>query len=369
MEKILDAVNWNNILAGLPGAHILQTWEWGQVKADYGWYPTRLVWRSPQGKILAAAQVLKRPFQVKGLRLPYSVLYIPKGPLFDWTDRNLMVTVLSDLERYVKDERAIFIKIDPDIILGSGVPGSADEQHDKNGEGISNILTQRQWNRSNEQIQFRNTVVLELAGDEADWMKRMKQKTRYNLRLAERKGVVIQQGTMDDLDWAYQAYLETSVRDGFVIRPKEYYYRVWRTFMQAKMAYLLLAEVEQKPIAGLFLFAYGKRAWYLYGMSREDHREYMPNYLLQWEAMRLARKLGCLEYDLWGAPDEFNETDSMYGVFRFKQGLGGKVIRTAGAWDFVAYPKIYSVYHQILPKILSAMRRHGKAQARQEVSL
>jgi len=108
----------------------------------------------------------------------------------------------------------------------------------------------------------------------------------------------------------------------FVIRAQEYYLSVWKVFFEAGMLDPLVAEVEGQMVAGLILFYLGKTAWYLYGMSTGQHRDKMPNNLLQWEAMRIAKDKGCQVYDLWGAPDRFDESDSMFGVFRFKEGLG-----------------------------------------------
>ncbi len=207
-------------------------------------------------------------------------------------------------------------------------------------------LSRRGWLFSSEQIQFKNTVLLDLACSEDELLGRMKQKTRYNLRLAERKGVKIRLGSQADLSNLYRMYAETSVRDGFVIRPEAYYQQVWQTFMQQGMADALIAEVEGEPIAGLFLFHFAGKAWYLYGMSRQAHRETMPNYLLQWAAIRRGKELGCTTYDLWGAPDEFAETDSMWGVFRFKEGLGGRGGAHPGRLGFprpyLALPALYA---------------------------
>ncbi|HEX2978881.1 MAG TPA: peptidoglycan bridge formation glycyltransferase FemA/FemB family protein, partial [Anaerolineaceae bacterium] len=184
-----------------------------------------------------------------------------------------------------------------------------------------------------------------------------------------KKGVTVRQGSTADLALLYRMYAETSIRDGFVIRSETYYRHLWETFMTAGMAHALIAEVEGEPAAGLLLFTFARRAWYLFGMSRQAHREKMPNYLLQWEAMRLAKSLGCTSYDLWGAPEQFDETDSLWGVFRFKEGLGGTVTRTLGAWDYTTQPWLYTLYTRILPRILEMMRRRGKAQTRQAAAL
>jgi peptidoglycan pentaglycine glycine transferase (the first glycine) len=174
----------------------------------------------------------------------------------------------------------------------------------------------------------------------------------------------------------YKMYAETSVRDGFVIRDEEYYQTVWCMFMSnverltlnvqqsLPAAVPLIAEVDNEPVAAIFLFSFAGRAYYVYGMSRNAHREKMPSYLLQWEAMKRAKMLGCKVYDLWGAPDVFDESDSMWGVFRFKEGLGGEVIRTLGAWDCAPNAFLYKLYTETMPRILNLMRSRGKARVR-----
>ena len=360
----MSAETWDPLIADLPGAHILQTWEWGQFKASYGWRPLHQVWRDTQGKACAAALVLRRSAP-GGL----SVLYVPRGPLVDWNDPVLSRRVVNDLQNLARSQGAIFIKMDPEIILGTSIPGGVDDRPNPAGAQAINDLKSRGWRFSQDQVQFRNTVWLDLSGDETDWLARMKQKARYNLRLAQRKGVTVRGGSLDDLSMLYHMYAETSVRDGFVIRHEGYYLDVWRSFMERGMAEPLIAEVDGEPVAGIFLFTFARRAWYLYGMSRQAHREKMPNYLLQWEAMRRAKARGCTRYDLWGAPDEFVENDSMWGVFRFKEGLGGEVVRTAGAWDYPSRPVTYFLYTRVLPKILDVMRNRGRKRTRQEVAL
>jgi lipid II:glycine glycyltransferase (peptidoglycan interpeptide bridge formation enzyme) len=203
---------------------------------------------------------------------------------------------------------------------------------------------------------------------------RMKQKARYNIRLAQKKGVTVRTGTADDLPLLYRMYAETSIRDGFLIRGEDYYQAVWRTFSRSSsveprtvmpLSEPLIAEVEGEPVAAISVFYFAEQAVYLFGMSRTAHREKMPNSLLQWEAMRRAKTLGCKTYNLWGAPDEFNETDGLWGVFRFKEGLGGYVLRTIGAWDFAPSPLLYRMYTNILPRVMDLMRARGKARTRQ----
>jgi peptidoglycan pentaglycine glycine transferase (the first glycine) len=364
----ISAEEWDALIAGLPGAHILQTWEWGQFKAEYGWQPLPQVWRDDSGQVRAAAMVLRR-----SMPGGFSILYVPRGPLVDWADEEWSRRVIDELQSLARRLKAIFIKIDPELIMGYGIPGTKDEQPNPAGKRVLAYMQSHDWHFSQEQIQFRNTAWLDLAGSETDWLALMKQKTRYNLRLAQKKGVQVRSGTVADLPMLYRMYAETSVRDGFVIRNEGYYLGVWQRFMERGLAEPLIAEVADdagsEAVAGIILFTFAGRAWYLYGMSREAHREKMPNYLLQWEAMRRAKARGCREYDLWGAPDVFDESDSMWGVFRFKEGLGARVVRTAGAFDFPARPLAYVLYTRVLPRLLAIMRWRGRARTRQEVAL
>ena len=361
--------DWNEKVAALPGAHILQTRQWGQVKQAYGWRAYPKIWQDSGGRVTAAALVLQRTITIRGFNTGLGVMYVPRGPLMEWGDVRLRRQVLEDLLDFARRSRSIFIKIDPEVQLGTGVPGEEEARDNLVGQETIALLESQGWQFSREQIQFRNTVWLDLIGSEEDWLARMKPKTRYNLRLATRKGVVVRGGSLADLGLLYKMYAETSLRDGFAIRSESYYHTVWSEFLTAGMAEPLIAEVENEPVAALLLFTYAGRAWYLYGMSRDTHREKMPNYLLQWEAMRLARQRGCAIYDLWGAPDEFDSNDSMWGVYRFKEGLGGRVIRTIGAWDYPVRPRLYSLYTKILPRILGLMRSRGKKRVIREVSV
>jgi len=374
---------WNEIISKLPDPHFLQTYEWGQVKAKYGWEPIYLVW-DEQGNmeeekndlssfvfpVQAACLVLKRT----ALRR-FSIFYAPKGPLMDWTNESLRKRVLDDLQSFAKKQGAIFLKLDPDVVLGRGVPSSVDEVTENSGQAVRSDLRRRGWVESSDQIQFRNTVMVDLSASEEEILMRMKQKTRYNVRLAEKKGVTVRVGTLEDLGMLYKMYAETSVRDGFVIRNEEYYMTVWKTFMPKESSSLvtrplslpLIAEVNGEAVAAIFLFMFAGRAYYVYGMSRNAHREKMPTYLLQWAAMKHAKAHGCLTYDLWGAPDVFDESDSMWGVYRFKEGLGGDVVRTLGAYDFAPSKFWYSMYSDVMPRVLNFMRSRGREKTQQVV--
>lgn len=379
-----SAQAWNELIAGLPHPHLLQTWEWSQVKAPGGWQTMPMFWSS-QGqadssrqpdKVEAAAMVLRRGLPVRGFASKMCVLYVPRGPLLDWDQPALRRRVLNDLEELARQQGAIFIKMDPDVLLGTGIPGTEAAVEMAGGQAVVADLRERGWFLSPEQIQFRNTVMIDLSPSEEQLLANMKQKTRYNLRLAQKKGVSVRLGTLEDLPLLYRMYAETSVRDEFVIREESYYQLVWRTFMGnpalpgalQPFSEPLIAEVEGQAIAAVSVFYFAGQAIYLFGMSRPAQREKMPNYLLQWEAMRRAKSLGCSLYNLWGAPNEFNEQDSLWGVFRFKEGLGGTVWRTPGAWDFTPRPLLHRLYTQALPRLMDVMRLRGRKRMRQFIS-
>jgi len=193
--------------------------------------------------------------------------------------------------------------------------------------------------------------MVDLRGTEDDILARMKQKTRYNIRLANKKDVTVR--SWDDLPAFHQMMLVTGGRDGFGVHSLEYYQRAYDLFHPTGMAELLVAEYEGVPLAALMVFARGRRAWYMYGASTDEERNRMPTYLLQWEAMRWARSKGAEEYDLWGVPDEDEETleahfternDGLWGVYRFKRGFGGELKRAVQALDRVYNPLLYKLY-------------------------
>jgi peptidoglycan pentaglycine glycine transferase (the first glycine) len=349
VQTITDKNLWNSTLSRLPYAHILQSWEWGEFKAETtGWKPHRLAFMR-EGKVVAMASV--------GLRRvgPLSVMYISKGPAMDYRDLALVREVLSYLERFARG--AIWLKIDPDVISATGVPGESDDTPDAVGEAVAGELKRRGWRFSNDQVQFRNTITIDLTQTEEELLAGMSQNTRRKVRTGEKKGVSVRAGTLDDLPTLYTLYRETGERDHFLIRPPEYYQKEWRYLMESGLAYPLIAEADGKAIAHVILFRFGQRCWYFYGASSSEAREKMPNYLLQWEAMRWAKGQGCTLYDLWGAPNVFDESDSMWGVYEFKRGFRGTVTRYIGAWDYAPSGLLYRGYTELMPRVIGWMRR------------
>ena len=363
-KQISERTVWNDAVRDLPGASILQTWEWGNVKSEFGWQPYYLLWEDDSGKPLAAALVLIRPLMLSALK----TAYVPQGPLLDWSNVSLYQNVLQGLKEFTRRMGAFSLKIDPEVIHAIGTETTINSAQRETADAVVEYLMDIGFLYSSQQVQFKNTAWLRLNGSEDDLLARMKQKTRYNIRLASRKDVSIRRGTSADIPMLYQMYLETSIRDGFIIRPREYYQRVWDAFMDAGMAVPLIAEAEHESMAGLMLFHFGSRSWYLYGMSSNAHRERMPNYLLQWEAIRLSRELGCEIYDMWGAPDQFDPSDRMWGVYRFKEGLGAEPVQRIGAYDLPLKKFAYRIFIILIPRLLSIMRRVRRGQQQQELN-
>ncbi|MFO7743298.1 MAG: peptidoglycan bridge formation glycyltransferase FemA/FemB family protein [Anaerolineae bacterium] len=334
---------WNKALVELPAPHLLQTWEWGSFKSRHGWEPRRYLWTEPETEEpFAAASVLTRRLSP----LPLAVVYVPKGPILDYRNGTLLEVVLDQLERVARRGRAACVKIDPDVRPDTSA-----------GQAVLEVLRRRGWCRSDEEIQFRNTIFLDLTPSLDALLMGMKSKWRYNIRLAERKGVTVRRGSCEDHSLLYSIYEETASRGGFIIRPESYYRDAWGSFIEAGLAQPLIAEVEDEAIAMVIIYRFGKRAYYMYGGSRSVHRERMPNNLLQWEAIKWAKEKGCTVYDMWGAPDQLDESDPMWGVYRFKEGFGGEFVEHIGAWDYPPSGTVYWLYSVAMPRVLAVMRR------------
>ncbi|MFL7790544.1 MAG: lipid II:glycine glycyltransferase FemX [Anaerolineae bacterium] len=342
---ILDTVlsitpdNWDEFVAAHPGGHILQSTPWGTLKSRFGW-STERVGLAHEGKLVAGAQILYR-------RLPAGagcLAYVPKGPLVDWEDETQIKALVSALDRAVRAQGAIALTIEPDLT------------EDAHGERLQALGFSPSPLDS---VQPRRTIVVDIAHNEDEILAAMKQKTRYNIRLGARKGVIVREATEIDLPVFHALMAATGERDEFGIHTPAYYETVYHLFAPRGWARLLLAEAEEEPVAAVMVFALPPRSWYFYGASSNAHREKMPTYLLQWEAMRWARSLGCTTYDLYGVPDEDEEaleaqfmqrSDGLWGVYRFKRGFGGRLVRSVGAWDRVYAPIRYWLYQMALSK-------------------
>ena len=347
-RRIDSAETWHTILKQLPNPHPLQSYAWGLLKSRWGWSMEPTAWFLNEQPV-AAAMLLKRQFP----KTPFSMLYAPKGPVLDYANPELRVAIFARLAAVARSDRAILVKIDPDVIAETGAEETVE---DRLGNEVLGDLERLGWQFSAEQIQFRNTVTLDLTQSTDDLLKAMKQKTRYNIRLATRREVTIREGTQADFEMLAEMYTTTSERNAFLIRPKSYYLDVWNSFHRAGMLHILIAEYENHPLAAVHIVHNHHTALYMYGASNNEERKRMPTYLLQWEAIQWAKSNGCRLYDFWGAPDDFTDEDRMWGVWKFKRGFNGTVARHIGAWDYPAYPLLYRLFTDLLPRYRARLR-------------
>lgn len=329
---------WDTFVTEHPNKHILQTTPWGALKSQFDWSEQR-VGLAHEDRLVAGAQMLTR-------RLPAGLgrlAYVPKGPLVDWENEAQVTTMVIALDRAARAQGAIALTIEPNL---------PDES------------THREWLHTLgfgpsplDSVQPRRTIVVDIAPDEDTILAAMKQKTRYNVRLAGRKGVTVREATEADLPAFHALMAVTGARDAFGVHTPAYYEAAYHLFAPRGWARLLLAEVEKTSVAAVMVFALPPRSWYFYGASSDEHREKMPTYLLQWEAIRWAKSLGCTTYDLYGVPDRDEESleaqfaqrsDGLWGVYRFKRGFGGNLVRSVGAWDQVYAPVRYWLYRTAL---------------------
>jgi len=337
---LLTLSEWDVFTSQHPDAHLLQTGAWGKLKSEFGWHAERIQVDNGyvDGQDTVGAQALFR-----SLPLGLTLAYIPKGPVGvhgQAPDYTAWSNLWPELDVLCRERKTVFLKVEPDLWECCGDDGS---------HSIAGIPAG--FRQGRQDIQPRRTLVVDLRGSEAQVLARMKQKTRYNIRLALKKGIVVYPSS--DLVTFHRLMRVTGERDVFGIHSLAYYRRAYELFHPKGECELLIAAHKEKPLAALMVFARGQRAWYFYGASSSAQRERMPTYLLQWEAMRWARQRGCTTYDLWGVPDfgrdilEANFTtrsDGLWGVYRFKRGFGGDLRRGSGSWDRVYNPVFYAFY-------------------------
>ena len=318
----ISLTEWNAFLAEHPAAHLLQSGEWGELKSAFGWEAVHIVEEQ------AGAQILFR-------RLPLGLTfaYLPKGPV---TASPPAPAFWSVVDQACRSRRAIFLKIEPD---------------GWEGEGLPSIFNTHAFVPSPQHIQPRSTLVVDLHGSQDDIFNHMKPKTRYNIRLAGRKDVVVKPS--NDLGNFYRVMTTTGQREQFHVHSQAYYRRAYDLFYPKGMCELFMADLQGRTLAALMVFAHAKQAFYFYGASSDEERNRKATYPLQWEAIRWAHARGCEAYDMWGIPDEAIDIeedeaeareDGLWGVYRFKRGFGGSVKRAMPAMDRVYNPLLYKIY-------------------------
>jgi lipid II:glycine glycyltransferase (peptidoglycan interpeptide bridge formation enzyme) len=331
-----EDAEWDAFVASHPHGSILQTTNWARLKSNFGWQSNR-VWLKQDGRLVAGAQVLVRSAALGLMK----VAYVPHGPLVDWSDEEQVNVTLNQIDFAAYKLGAGMLKMEPQL-WRSEMPPEQWEALCKREECLPNSDT----------IQPPRTILIDLRPSEEEILAAMKSKTRYNIRLSEKKGVTVRQGTAEDIPIFNRLMLTTGQRNEFGVHEPLYYKTAYDLF-GGKEATMFIAEYEGTPLAAIMIFTLGKQAAYLYGASSNEERQRMPTYAVQWAAIRWAKEQGCTTYDLWGVPDEPEETleaqfmernEGLWGVYRFKRGFGGEVVRTVGTADRVYNKLVYRLY-------------------------
>jgi lipid II:glycine glycyltransferase (peptidoglycan interpeptide bridge formation enzyme) len=350
---------WDAFVAAQPQAHVLQESAWGELKRAYGWRVERVALTEDQADdvvgaqraapVLAGAQLLFRP-------LPFrlgTMAYLGMGPYVTSDDQ--WEALWRAMDGCARKHGAAFLKWEPGIVPPHP-PTPSPTQAERGGENFALDAAKWGFRESPQTVQPPRTILIDISGDEEAILARMNQGTRRKIRQSQKNGIRYYEGTRDDVATFTRLMQTTGERNEFGVHEPGYYQLAYDLFVPRSAA-LILAEHEGDPLAGIMVFASGKTAWYFYGASSSVKRNLMATYGVQWAAIQWAKKRGCTVYDLWGIPDEDEATleaqfekrdDGLWGVYGFKRGWGGQVVRSAGAWDKVYNPVVYAAYRLAL---------------------
>ena len=322
--------------------HFLQTPFWAAFKEQHHWKYQFFSFEAASGDTVyhGTASVLTRNlFHNLG-----AIAYIPlgievSGANEDFYRSETYAALLSDFAAALKarlQENVFCLRIDPPIEFLT--------LEEKSAFIKQFVKTNRIFKKSPVDIQPPDTVLLDLKRDEEEILSAMKPKWRYNIRLAEKKGVTVTANDASKMDVFYKIFEETAERDGIAVHSKDYYKSLLNMSSEENKVTLYIAEHEGEPLAGIITLFTGTEAVYLYGASSNNKRNLMPAYLLQWTAIKDAKAFGSVYYDFYGIPPETDEHHPMYGLYRFKTGFGGTVIHRAGSFDVPVKPLMYNLY-------------------------
>mgnify|MGYP004553444823 FL=1 len=317
-----------------------QSLEWGKVKTN--WIKEVVLAEDENHKIIGSICVWIRKMPIFG-----NMMYSSRGPVCDIHDKKVLEQLTEGIKELGKKYNAFVLRIEPDI-------KKDDQEFRKIVEEIGYKIKDDAKDFKDE-IQPRFVFRLDIKGkNEDEVLAGCHQKTRYNIRLAKKKGVVVKEGTREDLKDFHKIMIETGSRDGFIIRSLDYFEKMYDELAPKHMK-LLMAYYEDKPISGIIPIMYGNKTWYLYGASSNQHRNLMPNYLLQWEMIRQAIQNKCDIYDFRGVSGVVDETHPQYGLYRFKKGFGAEFTEFIGEVYWPFKPLTYKLY-KIAEKTFRTLR-------------
>jgi lipid II:glycine glycyltransferase (peptidoglycan interpeptide bridge formation enzyme) len=315
----------------------LQTPFWAKAKRSKTWTPLAFLIKA--GEIEVPLLVLLRLIRGAGL-----MAYVPHGPLLAPQEAAQRTLFLQDLSKTLKSflpRQTFAIRYD----LPWGVTSTLEQDREDGAQAPEPL--DKPLRKGTTDIQVPDTVILDLKKDEETLLAEMKKKTRYNIRLAEKKGVSIKEEGEESLSAWYKVYQETAKRDKIAIHPYSYYVNVFRSassFTENVKISVFNAYLEEEYLGGIIVLVCGQKATYLYGASSNQHRNLMANYLLQWKAILWAQQSGASSYDFFGIPPEEEEGHAMEGLYRFKTGFGGEIHHRLGCWDYPMKGLSYGVF-------------------------
>ena len=331
--KLVDESNlekYNEFLKKHDRCNFQQSIEWGKVKAP-AWKNEIVLAEDKDGNIVGSISVLIRKIPIFG-----NLMYSSRGPICDIHDMEVMKQLTDGIKELAKKYKAIVYKAEPDV-------ESSDEEFRKVVTNLGYMIKDDAKN-FREEIQPRYVFRLDIKGKtEEEIFAGFHSKTRYNVRLATKKGVTVKEGTREDLKDFHRIMVETGARDGFIIRPLSYFEKMYDELAPKHMK-LLMAYYDGKPISGVIPIMYGNKTWYLYGASSNSHRNLMPNYLLQWEMIKIALERKDDIYDFRGVSGVVDENHPQYGLYRFKKGFGAKFTEFIGEIYIPFKPVRYKLY-------------------------
>ena len=305
-----------------PKGHFMQSPMWAQVKNN--WNYEVVLSEDAQGHIVGSLAVLIRKVPI----FPATLMYAPRGPVCDVHNKEILQDLVEGAKQLAQKYKSYDLKIDPDICIS-----------DTEFINIAKELGFRVQAASKnfEGIQPRFVFRLDVAGKtEEEILMTFSSKTRYNIRVALKKGVTVTVGSREDLPVFHKIMVETGLRDKFVTRSLDYFERMYDALQDNCRLYL--AYYEGKVVAGTVAILYGDKVWYLYGASANEARNVMPNYLLQYEMIKWAIENKCRIYDFRGVSGDLDENNPLYGLYRFKKGFNGTFTEFVGEIDYVMNP-------------------------------
>jgi len=308
-----------------PKGHFIQSHLWAAQKPEWKW--EAVIVRNAAGEICGACSFLIR----KVPSLPYTLMYAGRGPVCDVHDAPTLRAITEGAKALAKKYKAYCLKIDPDVL-------SSDTEFADAMKSLGYTLRDVGKNFSGIQPRYVFRLYPDGRGEE-EVLNSFHSKTRYNIRVAERKGVVVKIEGKEACAPFAKLMLETGVRDGFVVRSKEYFEHILENLGEHARLYMAYTE-EGVPVAGTLAIHYGDKVWYLYGASSNAHRNLMPNYLLQWQMIRWAIEVGARVYDFRGVSGDLSEDNPLYGLYRFKKGFNGDFTEFVGEFEYRFKPLV-----------------------------